>query len=177
MNNIYDIKIVDGAETVTLTTAKEWLRVTSDDENDLITDLITIARKRVETYSSRSVISKRVTLTAFLDTTIPLPYAPILNIVSVKFLQGQIINTGANDWDTLDADEYMTIGFNDKHFKPYKAGIYEIVYNTNDNDDLGLKMDLKRVLLWMYENRGDDTDAIPLELFSNAKTSKVLSWV
>jgi hypothetical protein len=29
----------------------------------------------------------------------------------------------------------------------------------------------------VYENRGDDTDEMPTELMSNAKTLKVLSWV
>jgi hypothetical protein len=29
----------------------------------------------------------------------------------------------------------------------------------------------------MYENRGDDTDEMPAELMSNAKTLKDLTWV
>jgi hypothetical protein len=106
-----------------------------------------------------------------------LPYAPISQISAVKYLDGQTVDTGVNEWETLDPDEYQVIGYNDKQFRPQIKGTYEITYTTTANVDLGLKTDLKRVLLWMYENRGDDTDEMPTELMSNAKTLKVLSWV
>lgn len=177
MNNIYEIKIIDGSEPVSLETAKEWLRVTTEDDDDVITDLITVARKRIEAYTLRSLVTKSITLTGYVDHNFMLPYAPISQISSVKYLDGQTIDTGVNEWETLDPDEYQVIGYNDKQFRPQFTGTYEITYTTTANVDLGLKTDLKRVLLWMYENRGDDTDEMPTELMSNAKTLKVLSWV
>ena len=177
MNNIYEIKVTDGAEPISLETAKDWLRVTTEDDDTIITDLITVARKRVEAYGLRSLVAKTVILTGYIDTAFLLPYSPISAISSVKSLRGQITGTGANDWETLDADEYQLVGYNDKHFRPHFPAHYEISYTTTANTDLTLKTDLKRVLLWMYENRGDDTDEMPAELMSNAKTLKVLTWV
>jgi len=177
MNNIYEIKVNDGAEPISLETAKDWLRVTSEDDDVIITDLITAARKRIEAYSTRSMVAKSITLTGHVETSFMLPYAPISNITAVKYLQGQIVDTGVNNWQTLDPDEYQIIGYNDKQFRPQIEGVYEITYTTTANTDIALKTDLKRVLLWMYENRGDDTDEMPIELMSNAKTLKVLSWV
>ena len=177
MNHIYEIKVNDGAEPISLATAKDWLRVTTEDDDTIITDLITVARKRIEAFSLRSLVAKSIVLTGYLQNPFLLPYSPISNISAVKYLDGQIVDTGVNDWDTLDPDEYQVIGYNDKHFRPQFAGTYEITYTTTANADAGLKTDLKRVLLWMYENRGDDTDEMPNELMSNAKTLKVLTWV
>lgn len=177
MNNIYEIKITDGAEPVSLETAKEWLRVTTEDDDTIITDLITVARRRVETYSLKSMVNKSITLTGYIEDAFGLPYAPVSSVTAVKFLDGQIVDTGVNDWDTLDPDEYQLIGYTEKRFRPHFKGVYEITYTTTASTDLGLKTDLKRVLLWLYENRGDDTDILPAELMSNAKILKDLTWV
>lgn len=177
MNNIYEIKVNDGAEPISLETAKDWLRVTTEDDDAIITDLITVARKRIEAFSLRSMVAKSIVLTGYIDTAFLLPYSPISAISAVKYLKGQVIDTGANDWDLLDPDQYQIVGYNDKHFRPHFEAHYEITYTTTANSDLGLKTDLKRVLLWLYENRGDDTDEMPSELMSNAKTLKVLTWV
>jgi uncharacterized phiE125 gp8 family phage protein len=177
MNNIYEIKVTDGSEPITLETAKDWLRVTTEDDDAIITDLITVARKRIEAYTLRSLVSKSIVLTGYLEHAFLFPYAPISNISAVKYLKGQITDSGVNDWDLLDGDEYQVIGYNDKQFRPHFPATYEITYTTAANADSGLKTDLKRVLLWMYENRGDDTDEMPVELMSNAKTLKVLTWV
>lgn len=177
MNNIYEIKVTDGSEPISLETAKDWLRVTTEDDDAIITDLITVARKRIEAFALRSMVAKSIVLTGYIEDSFILPYGPISNVSAVKYLQGQIVDIGVNDWETLDADEYQIIGYNDKHFRPQITGTYEITYTTTANADFGLKTDLKRVLLWMYENRGDDTDEMPTELMSNAKTLKVLTWV
>jgi uncharacterized phiE125 gp8 family phage protein len=177
MNNIYEIKVTDGSEPVSLETAKEWLRVTTEDDDAIITDLITVARKRIEAYTLRSLVAKSITLTGYVDHNFMLPYAPISQVSAVKYLDGQTVDTGVNEWETLDPDEFQVIGYNDKQFRPHFPATYEITYTTTANVDLGLKNDLKRVLLWLYENRGDDTDEMPVELMSNAKTLKVLTWV
>jgi uncharacterized phiE125 gp8 family phage protein len=177
MNNIYEIKITDGAEPINLETAKDWLRVTTEDDDTIITDLITVARKRIEVYTLRSLVAKSITLTGYIEDNFMLPYGPISQVSAVKYLDNQTVDTGINEWETLDPDEYQIIGYNDKQFRPHFSAIYEITYTTTANVDLGLKIDLKRVLLWLYENRGDDTDEMPTELMSNAKTLKVLTWV
>ncbi|HEX4875156.1 MAG TPA: head-tail connector protein [Chitinophagaceae bacterium] len=176
MNEIWEIKVTDGSEPVSLQTAKDWLRVTSSDDDTIITSLITVARKRIEKYTTRSLVAKTIVLTGRLTHYFKLPYAPINSVSQVRVLQGQEVDTGVNDWDTLDADEYQLVGYYDKYFKPQYEGTYEITYTTLADSDEGLLTDLKRVLLWMYENRGDDTDTMPMELMSNAKQLKDYSW-
>lgn len=176
MNQIFEIRATDGSETVTLQTAKDWLRVTSQDDDTIITDLIKVARRRIERYAIRSMVNKTIVLTGEITEQFLLPYAPINAVTQVRLLKGQT-STGENDWEILDADEYQLIGYTQKHFKARFNGTYEITYTTLADTDNGLTNDLKRVLLWLYENRGDDTDSIPIELMSNAKQVKDLSYL
>ena len=176
MNEILELKITDGSEPITLEQAKNHCRVTTEDDDDILTDLITVARKKVERFTGLSLTDAEVVLTVNLTASIILPHCPFDEIDTVKFLEGQ--NTdGTNDWETLDADEYQLIGNDLKHFKPHYPGIHEITYTTTANTDKSLLYDLKRVLLWLYENRGDDSDEIPNELLSNARHLKIMSWV
>jgi uncharacterized phiE125 gp8 family phage protein len=177
MNEIWEIKVTDGSEPVTLQTAKDWLRVTSEDDDTIITDLITVARKKIERYATRSLVNKTIVLTGLIEEYFLLPYSPINAVSQVRVLQGQDLTTGENDWETLDADEYQLVGYYQKHFKPSYWGTYEITYTTLADTDKGLLTDLKRVLLWLYENRGDDSDGMPMELMSNAKQLKDLSYL
>jgi uncharacterized phiE125 gp8 family phage protein len=177
MNEIWELKTTDGSEPVSLETAKDWLRVTSEDDDTIITDLITVARKKIERYATRSLVNKTIVLTGRIEEYFLLPYAPVNIVSQVRVLQGQDLTTGENEWETLDADEYQLVGYFQKHFKPAYGATYEITYTTLGDTDNGLLTDLKRVLLWMYENRGDDSDSMPIELMSNAKTLKDLSWV
>ena len=104
MNKIYEIKVTDGAEPISLETTKDWLRVTTEDDDTIITDLIKVARQRIEAYSLKSMVTKSIVLTGYIETSFNLPYAPVSAISAVKALQGQIVDTGTNDWETLDAD-------------------------------------------------------------------------
>lgn len=177
MNEIWEIKETDGSEPVALQTAKDWLRVTSEDDDTIITDLITLARKKIERFTTLSLVNKTIVLTGRIEEYFLLPYSPINSVSQVRVLTGQTSGTGVNEWETLDADEYQLVGYYKKHFKPAYGATYEITYTTLGSSDEGLITDLKRVLLWMYENRGDDSDSMPMELMSNAKQLKDLSWV
>jgi uncharacterized phiE125 gp8 family phage protein len=178
MNNIYELKLDEnGTDPVTLTQAKTFLRVTSTDDDDTITELISIARKKIERYTCRSLMDFDVILTAYLDSPILLPYPKFGTLTSVKILQGQL-SDGTNDWDTLTATDYQLIGTDSVTFCPAAHGVYEITYTTVATSlDAALSYDLKRVLLWLYENRGDDSDNMPVELMSNAKHLRILSYV
>lgn len=177
-NNILETAIVDtGSEPVTLDQLKTFCRVTSEDDDDLLTDLITIARKKIERYTSISLVDKTVILTGHLYEMFLLPYPKINEVTEVLYLEGQVIDTGANDWEILDDDEYQLIGYSHKHFNPSKGGTYQITYTTTAETDAGLKHDLKRVALWLYENLGDDSDNMPVELMSNSKHLRLLNWI
>lgn len=174
MNEIWELKVTDGSEPVSLNTAKSWLRVTTEDDDTIITDLITVARKKIESYCLRSLVTKTIVLTGRLTQYFLLPYHPINSVSQVRVLQGQVVDTGENDWDTLDADEYQLVGYYEKHFKPQYEGVYEITYTTLADSDAGLLTDLKRYLWWLYydESRGIEEPELP-----NAKRLKDLSWL
>lgn len=176
MNKILDIAVTsEGSEPVTLAQLKTFCRVNDSDNDDLLTELITIARKKVERYTNLSLVDKTIILTAELDGMLLLPYPKINSVSQVRQLEGQ--NTdGTNDWEVLDADDYQLIGYDTKHFYKAYKGTYEITYTTTANTDAGLKHDLKRVALWLYENLGDDSDNMPVELMSNAKHLRILNW-
>lgn len=74
-------------EPVSLTEAKAHLRVTSTDEDTVITALIVSAREAVEHELARALISQTLekTLDMFPDA-IELPHPPVQSITSVKYL-------------------------------------------------------------------------------------------
>lgn len=168
---VKDLAVTDGnTEPVTLQQAKDWLRVDSEDDDALITDLITVARKRIERFTGVSMVDKDIVCIVEISKEFPLPYPAFDEIDTVKRWVG-------TEWETLSADDYILLGSYTATFRPNVAGLYEIAYSTTANTDTSLKLDLKRVLLWLYENRGDDSDNMPMELMSNAKQKRVLSWV
>lgn len=178
MNKIYETFITDtGAEPVTLEQLKTFCRVTDSDNDDLLTELITIARKKIERYTLLSLVDKTIVLTGCLDSMFLLPWPNISEVTQVRRLEGQISTTGANDWEDLDDDDYQLIGYHQKHFNPHLNGTTEITYTTTANTDAGLKHDLKRVALWLLENKGDTQENIPEELFSNCKHLRLLNFL
>jgi uncharacterized phiE125 gp8 family phage protein len=178
MNKIYETFITDtGAEPVTLEQLKTFCRVTSYDDDDLLTELITIARKKIERYTLLSLVDKTIVLTGCLDSMFLLPWPNISEVTGVRYLEGQISTTGDNDWEDLDDDDYQLIGYHHKHFNPHLNGTHEITYTTTANTDSGLKHDLKRVALWLFENLGDDSDNMPVELMSNSKHLRLLNFL
>ena len=80
-NRYIETKVTDtGDEPVTLEQAKLYMSVTAEDYDDLITELITVARKRVEDYTHLSLVGKTVKLTVDVCQPILMPYQPLGNI-------------------------------------------------------------------------------------------------
>lgn len=78
---------VDYAEPVSLSMAKLHLRVSGDDEDDLISSIITASREWCEAFQNRAFASQ--TLTVYMDNlpdTIELPRLPIKTVTSIKYL-------------------------------------------------------------------------------------------
>jgi hypothetical protein len=176
MNRIIDISITDGDEQVTLADFKTFARITTEDEDTLIPAFITTARKKVERHTNISLVAKTVVLTCQLECEIILPFPKLDTITTVKYLTGQD-NAGANQWEDLSASDYQILGTDISTFIPNSKGTYEITYDTLPYSDVDILFDIKRVALWLLENRGDTSEHLPVELMSNAKTYKILSWV
>ncbi|MDF3024809.1 MAG: hypothetical protein K0R10_2170 [Alphaproteobacteria bacterium] len=88
-------------EPVSLAEAKAHLRVTSDDEDTLISALIVAAREAAEHETGRSLITQtwEKTLDVF-PADIRLDYPPVQSVTSIKFLDEN------GDEQTLSASSY-----------------------------------------------------------------------
>jgi uncharacterized phiE125 gp8 family phage protein len=87
MSYALELKTAPTHEPITLEEAKDHLRVDGTDDDALISDLITAARKRAEKFQRRAFITQ--TWTVFLDefpVWIRLPKPPLQSVTSVKYL-------------------------------------------------------------------------------------------
>ena len=105
----YKILTQPAVEPITLTEAKANLRVNNTVENDLITSYIVAARKWVENYTWRPLITQTWTLfydfsdvQSIKNSTITISKNPVQSISSVKYYD---IN---NTLQTLDSSNYYT---------------------------------------------------------------------
>lgn len=89
-------------EPLTLVQAKQHLRVDFDDDDELITDLISVARETAEDRTSRALILSRwrLTVDAF-SPALELPNPPCLSVQSVTFFDVDGVQR------TLDPADYF----------------------------------------------------------------------
>lgn len=166
MNEILKLTVSDtGSEPLTLEDAKTFLQELSSDRDDEITTLITVARKRLEKYTGLSLVDKDITLLATINAKIRLPYPSVDAITTFKRWNGTEFETNTN---------YENFG--DWIYPLFTCDKVEIVYTTTATDEEDVLHDMKRVLVWLYENKGDEQDGMPTELFSNAARHKLYSW-
>ena len=79
------IDSTDGSEIVTLQEAKDYARIDTSADDDLVTSMIVSARQALETYLSRDIVGKTRTywVPSSLDGCISLPFAPFNQIARV----------------------------------------------------------------------------------------------
>lgn len=141
-------------EPVSLTDAKNWLRITNYDTDDvLIGDLLNGARVHIEKLTGCSLVNKQVRINVELTPQsqgfwiIDVPYGPLGCVDEVK------VKTGMNTYDVLTKnDEYEVIG---GKIWLYSPGIYVIKYQCGYNSiPEDLATDILTLVAWSYENRG-----------------------
>lgn len=91
------------SEPITLSEAKNYLKVDFDDDNDLITSLITSARVRLEKYAGVAMTARTLQAVAYVDEFIELPYAPINTITKVEYWDNQ-------EWVEISLGQYNILG-------------------------------------------------------------------
>jgi uncharacterized phiE125 gp8 family phage protein len=133
------------SEPVTLEEAKAWLKVEVDDDDSLISALITAARISCEGYVNLSFVEREVT--AILNNSlgnIRLPYGPVNNLTSVSD-----INESEMDYllTGVSARRLLTPAL------PFVACTYTAGYLTLPQH---FRAALKEQLVWLYQHRGDD---------------------
>lgn len=148
-------------EPVTLAQMKAWLRMDYDEEDALITDLITVGRSAVERYCNISIVPVSLTVTADWNGEWELPYGPVIDDVTV---------TGGTDM-RVRGTLFKALSYcGEQVVITYEAG-----YSVAPPD---LVNDIKRVVAWLYEHRGDDQDVglnETLKLF--CKKHKRMQWL
>jgi hypothetical protein len=141
-------------EPVSLTDAKNWLRITNYTSDDtLIQELIQAARKHIEFLTGVSFASKVLKCNIDLSGTIPgvwmidVPYGPLICINEIKW------KTGFNLYETLvKNDDYELIG---NKIWVYNSGNYTITYQAGYSSlPEDIKSDILTLVAWSYENRG-----------------------
>lgn len=180
VNRYLETKVTetDVTEPITLEQMKSYLTVTTSDYDDLITDLITVARKKVEDFAHVSLVEKSIVcIVDAKEYRIVLPLPKINTVTTVEILEGQN-DDGTNDWETLVLadNEYSIIGDEFKSVYIGTCGVYRITYTTTPYTDKDILLDVKRVCNWLFRNRGDEVAVMPIELFSNASNYKIMSW-
>jgi uncharacterized phiE125 gp8 family phage protein len=113
MKQISVIETVAPSELpVTLDKAKQYLRITHDNENELIRSFIEAAKDRWQKATNRTLCSRtlRETLEEFpADSIIELAYPPIVSIVSIKYTTGDVETTMDGSNYTLNTDKGIVI--------------------------------------------------------------------
>jgi uncharacterized phiE125 gp8 family phage protein len=148
-------------EPVTVTEFKQYARmegfqdvdesdytpIAFTDDDDLIEQLIITARKRLEKVYGISIVTKtlRATLTN-LAGDIEIPCGPLIEVTTLTDRYGTAI----------DEDDYTVVG---DDFAQLECPRYEkmvMVYEAGYTDvPEPLKTEILRMVLYLYENRGD----------------------
>ena len=144
INSEFQVEVVTdlSVEPVTLQEAKDYMRISSDAENDLIEELITSARERVEKFTGLSLGQK--TLKAYwlyFHTPAEIPYGPITLINSVVDDNDVELQYTARGLQYKVLEAYSTVGLTIE----YEAGFAVA--------PKGLKLAILKQVSTDYENR------------------------
>lgn len=152
-------------EPVSLTDAKNWMRIDYTSDDTLIQGLLNASRVHLEKLTGLSFVNKLIRANFELTGWTPplwmvdLPYGPLVCVDELK------IKTGINTYETLTKNEdYEIIG---GKVWLYTQGIYSALYQggfgTLPED---LADDIMALTAWQYENRGKKMNADPKALIS-----------
>lgn len=150
-NRIYKctpVVTVPTTEPVTLEDVKEWLSVTFLDDDTLIQSLIAECRDGVEQFCGISMVAKTFTLDADLYEDLVLPFGPVTAVSSAMWRNGT----------TYEAYTDFSFDVDSGVFCPGISGRFKIVFTAGPMDLVNyasLRADLKRVIGYCYDNRGD----------------------
>lgn len=140
---------------ISLIETKNFLRIDTSTDDDLLTRLIKSATKKCETYIGKSLITKtyKITFENCVLTKTKLPYGPLQNIslVTTKDAEGNIT--------TVSTDEYVISKANNAiEFKSSLVNnIIEITYISGYGDnDTDIPEDIKQGLLFHIARLYDD---------------------
>jgi hypothetical protein len=130
-------------EPVILQEFKDWARITSNDDDELIPTLLKAARQQIEKYCGISIVTKTI-VHHFNNEAggYELPYGPVQAITATFDQEDEVyaIEYKGIDYPTIDtANSFINV--------EYTAGYVSVPED--------LKLAIKQQTLWLYEHRGD----------------------
>ena len=154
----------EGAEPVSLTEVKSYLKVDFTTEDTLITSLIKMVRQQIEKFTGLSLVSKTIEyFDEEIDEEILLPFPEHDEIEELK-LNGSVstsyIKTGLTQFLIKPNSTNILDGAED-------YGIY-VKYTTTGNCPEGIKLEILRLLAEKYVNRGNTFEGAIAELSENS---------
>lgn len=166
-----NLKIIQISETepITLDEAKLHLRVTNDEEDNLIKSLITVARQRCEAVTNRALVS--TTFELIMDSfpekiVLPMPPAESVVCIEYKDCEGIEEEMPEEDYIFYNSEPAVIIpayGKSWPSFNPYPKGAvkvrYVAGYNSGEGPEFIIPEAIKEAMLLIigvfYENRED----------------------
>ena len=145
------------SEPLTLSQAKLYLRVDHNDEDALITDLITAARMSAEAWLKKSLISQswKLAYDDGISDSVPLPMPPVSAVTAVT-----LVNRDGST-ASVDSDAYWLNAAKDTLMMDSAliAHRVEIAYDTGYGDASDVPLPIKQGMLChiatLYEHRGE----------------------
>lgn len=158
-NSLVDESFIESSPTepITLAQAKGQLLVDFTDDDTNITALITECRKGVEKFCKVSLVTKTVVVVADLYTELELPWGPVTAFTKAE------LKTGIGSYTTMTANsDYETDGVNFLRFNPLVPGRWKLTYTAGGFAGVeDLVLDLKRIIAYCYQNKGDEEISSP----------------
>ena len=128
-------KTVTGTEPVTLAEAKEYLRVFHDTEDNVITQMITNARKVLEMATGLSLVEQTIEIHTVIRDSFTLPYGPISSVTFATIDDVDI------DDDYIDEETGIIKG----------TGVLDAMYEAGPYE---CKIAMLELVSFYYWNRG-----------------------
>lgn len=138
------INSTEGSEIVLVATAKDYIRVSTTADDNIITRMITQARIWCENYISRDIVSKnRTYYIPETNGTFDLPFAPVSSISSVT-----------SDGTAVD---YTVLGLDNETIEldGGSADKVKVTYVTTGLNDSLLQSAIMQLVSTYYDNRAD----------------------
>lgn len=116
----------------------------------LIADLITSCRKHLEKLCNVSLVPHEISALITNGFGIYLPFSPIDEVTEILDDQGNSID--------LSGTNFKLIGVSEKILKLPLGCDMKVTYSTLALNDERAAIDIKRMVYYLYENRGDTPD-------------------
>lgn len=178
-NRIIDetrVHALTSAEPFELCDIKQHLLIDGEDYDFYLNSLMVAAREALENFCAISIRQKSVKLLADLYRPTELPYGPTAEIASVKR------KTSTATFEAVTVNTDYTYDFADTisfgQFEVFTPGRYKIEYKAGwlaTTVPTDLLLDLKRIIVYLFENRGDESGARGSSFYATDSMDKALA--